>query len=335
VVLFDLFGTLGSEVASSRQKRLADFKVYPASLALLAGLRERARLGVFTTDPAIPADRLTSLFAARGLIPPLDAALVLVAASAGPHFFESSVHDLSVEEGRVVVVSPDAHQRADAMAAGMRVAPHPALVAPVLRGEDLHLVRLRVDGAGAAPSWAALLSELEAVPVLITREPGPVAYAITPRLKFPDSGGAIASSVGIEVLGGPDLVADCTLVLLQITRQQMEAEPSLSDFLVELVNKKLPLLEETPSGFLVALPSGRSIDELHPPPAGAAHGHSLELVPDLSVLSAPALRVELRPRDLDGDESRVIGTLDAAALGRRMAALLESPKRRRARRLEA
>jgi hypothetical protein len=89
-----------------------------------------------------------------------------------------------------------------------------------------------------------------------------------------------------------------------------------------------PRAHPTPNGWLVALASDRSLEELHPPPAGAGHGHTRVLLPDLSVLKQPALRGELRPRDLTSEERRMLGGLDAAALRRRLESWLGRAERR-------
>ena len=318
VVLFDFFGTIGSEVAASREQRLEDFLVYPSARRLLATLGERARLGVFSLDPAVPAGRLKSLLAAKALMPPIDPELVGVARRGDERPFERFVADPSRPADGVVFGSRDAAPRTRAQAAGLRVAPHPALAAEVLAGESLHLVRVSARAPAARLDWATLLSEFVAVPVLVTREPDPVAYAIASRRRLHAfSRSTSGDEFDIQELAGPEVVAGASLIMLHVTREEAIADQELADF-VEGLESSLPLAYETPHGWLVALPAERSLEELHPPPAGAGHGHSRLLLPDLSVLKRRAVFSEFRPRDPSSEERRVLGELDAAALRRRM-----------------
>jgi hypothetical protein len=311
VVLFDPLETLGSETASSRAGRFEAFLVYPSARGLLEGLRERARLGVFSPDPAVPVDRLRELLRAGGLIPPIDPEFVRAADRGGENPFAR----LSAEPGleRLVFVSLDAAQRTRALAAGLRVAPHLALVAAVLDGQSLHFARLSLPDSEPSPEWAALLNGLAAVPVLRIRAPEPVLYVITSRHALEAlTSGAATQAIRVEALGPPDLVARTTLLLLQVTREQVDADVGLQTFGARL-RATLPLVHETAGGWLVALPGDRSIEELHPPPAGAGHGHVRVLLPDLSVLKPPAVRAPLRVRDLSESERSVLGGIRAGA----------------------
>lgn len=315
VVLFDPLETLGSEMASSRAGRFEDFLVYPSARRLLDGLRERARLGVFSPDPEVPVDRLQELLRAGGLIPPIDPELVQVADRGGENPFVRISSESGLDADWLVFVSLDAGQRTRALAAGLRVAPHLALVAAVLDRQSLHFARLSVADSEPIPDWAPLLNGLAAVPVLRIRAPEPVLYVITSRHALETlTSGTATQAVRVESLGPPDFVARTTLLLLQVTREQVDADVGLQTFSAGLRASNLPLVHETPGGWLVALPGDRSIEELHPPPAGAGHGHIRVLLPDLSVLKPPVARTPLRVRDLQESERSVLGRIRAGAL---------------------
>ncbi len=316
VVLFDPFETLGSEVAASRAERFLDFDVYPTARELLRRLSARARLGVLSLDPDIPLDRLRRLLSVKDLIPPIDPDLVAVARRDDPTPFARLLADVGLtERDRVVFVSLDATQRTRADAARVHVAPHPELAAAVLDGDSLHYARL--FARGREPDWQSIVATITVVPVWRVHAPEPTLYAIVSERALEIlSQPPFADALGFEELAGSDAVARTTLVLIQVTPDQVNADADLQRFVSELVQSGLPLVRQTPRGLLVAFPGDRSPEDLHPPPAGAAHGHTRALLPDPSLLKAPARRVEFAKRDPRNKEAPGLETLDKHAFGR-------------------
>jgi hypothetical protein len=319
IVLIDPFGTLGTEIAS-RGRRFADFDVFPSARDQLDRLRARARLGVFSLDPEVPQKQLLRQLASKGLVPAIDPELVVVAQRDDPSPFEHLLSAAALNPDRVVFVALDAGQRKRAHDAGLRVAPHLALVAPLLAGNPLVYVRISVrrtqDAAEAEdPDWAALLTNLAAVPVLKTRDPQPSLYAIASsvalRALLRDS--SVRETFEIEVLGEPGLPGTTTLYLLQVPREHARDDDDLYHFVTTLaVRDDLPMVHETAEGWIFALPGDSSLEDVHPPPEGADHGHTRILLPSLSVLERPRRdRVDLRTRPLRGDECEVLGHIDA------------------------
>lgn len=314
LVLFDVFETIGTEQARSRADRFTDFQVYPAAVGLLRELGRRARIGVVSLDPDVPVDRLRERLRSGGLVPPVEPDRVKVAREGEGDPFRRILHEIDQDPDRAVFVSLDARQRARALAAGMRVAPHPALAPAVLAGQPLQLARF---SGGEPDGLAPLIREatrLALVPVLEEGEPEPALYAIGARPALREA----APFAGVEELGEPGLVDDTTLALLQITPEQVAADASLGAFIESLERAELPLLRETPAGWLVALPSDRSPELLHPPPAGAAHGHTRILLPSVAPLAAREQRVSLSPRPPTEDERKVLGRLDEDAIQTRL-----------------
>jgi len=120
------------------------------------------------------------------------------------------------------------------------------------------------------------------------------------------------------------VVAGTTLVLLQMPREAVQADPEVRDFL-EHLERTLPLVRPTPPGWIVAFPGDRSPEELHPPPAAAGHGHSRALLPSPGVLRPPRRRGRLERRELDDREHQLLGTLDGASAERELEGLGGSP----------
>jgi hypothetical protein len=315
VVLFDPFEILGSEIAQEG-RRFADFLVYPTARVLLERLDPLGHLGVFSLDPDVPLRRLQRLLADKGLLPPIDIQLVAVAQRGDARPFATLLADAGLSAENVVFVSLDAARRVLALADGVRVAPHPSLVPAVLAGHSLSYARLttRDPAAHLDLELASVIHRLPVVPVLKTGAPERSLYVIAASSAFdvlssPPFGEAIA----IEKIGDSDAVGRTSLVLLQVTAEQARADRELQDFVARLAEGDYPLVRETPNGWLIALPGDRSLDEIHPPPAGSTHGHTLVLLPDRAPGKAPARRVELRPRELRNEEREELEKLDAAA----------------------
>jgi hypothetical protein len=246
---------------------------------------------VFSLDPDVPPPSLERQLTAKDLVPPIDRELVAVARRGDRAPFAHLLAEVGLTPDQVVFVSLDAGQRKDALGEGLRVAPHLALAESVLAGHSLRYSRLSAPASAEAPNWASLLANVPAVPVFRT-DAGRSLYVIASSAAFTLlSTASIGTTLTIDLLGAENAPSDSTLFLLQVTPQQAAADDELNHFLTSLEQRDLPpeerdfpFVQPTPDGWLVALPGNRSLDDLHPPPAGAGHGHTRILLPDTSLL---------------------------------------------------
>lgn len=316
VVLIDPFGTLGSEISSQGQ-RFHDFSVYPSARALLERLRPLARLGVFSLDTEVPLAQLVRQLSSRHLTPPIERELVAVAERGDRTPFAHLLAEVGLTPDQVVFVALDAGQRARAIREGLRVAPHLALAESVLAGHSLRYVRLSAPASAVAPNWADLLADKPVVPVFRTADGDQSLYVIASSAALTQlSSTSLGASLAIEPLGAEGAPSYTTLYLLQVTAEQAAADDDLSHFVSSLAQRGFPLVEQLPGGWLVALPGTQSLDELHPPPAGAGHGHTRILLPSSSLLKPPGRRPDLQPRPLRPKEQELIRSVDAAEFQR-------------------
>ncbi len=305
VVFFDLVETLGAERASfDGRRRLAEFHPYRGVRKTLDALRSVARVGVLVADPGITQERLVEVLegAAEALGTFDDSLIVSSPPGVDDPFGRAlAMAGLGDAPKRAVYVGLDATLRTRAVAAGMQVAPHPALAKAVLDGEDLQYVRLAAaPGLDSQGGWAALLSGRAIVPVDLTDEPDPVLYGIAASSALRGLGEPVTE---VEPLFAPRDVAETSLYLLQVRDQEAAASAELRAF-VESLRSAPERAHQTPHGWIVAVP-GSSIDEFHPPDAG--HGHTRVLLPSFAPLETrPAegrlARRFLKPAEREGVE---------------------------------
>jgi hypothetical protein len=144
IVLFDLAGTLGAELTSSEGQRLHRFLPFPRVVELLRELKREAELGVLTYDAQLSTDEISVAVrkdpTLRDLI---EGDLIL-------HGGRGLPSDLLDGKRDITFVGLHAAHRVQALEAGLRVAPHPALVQAQLGGDELLYVRAEARGAGPA-----------------------------------------------------------------------------------------------------------------------------------------------------------------------------------------
>jgi hypothetical protein len=345
VVLFDPNQTLGSEIATPDQL-WKGFEAYPSIDEQLRMLRanDRARLGAFVFSEfegdhgGAARRRVLAALRNQELLGLIDQELVEVIPRDEVRPFASLLAKLQLDKERVVVVSLDAGVRAGAYAEGVRrIAPHPALAAAVLDREPLSYVRLAAK-KNRPLAWDRIVGEPEVVPLLGTGRSENHLYAVASeraivRLSVPPDALDVERLAGSKAAERTEAVARTSLVMLQVTREQIKGDANLKDFVSGLEKKigrgkkNYPLVRQTPQGILVALRGDHSADALHPPPAGAGHGHIRALPPDPSFLKPPAWRGELAPRDLTDAERGVFEALDPAAFRNELESMFGSGRR--------
>ena len=264
VVFFDLTGTLGVERASWDGARMASFLAYPDVRADLVGLLSDTRLGVVVVDRALERGHLEKALGGTYLDQFIDRSLALLFRPDEPDLFASALREAGLENApeRAVYVSLDAGYRGRAHQAGMRTAPHPLFARAVLDGQDLYYIRIAARELDYGHDWAPVIGHLPVAPLLDTHERVPVLYAIgTDRLPslLPDSFEVQQLGEARDVAATTPVV-DTTVYLLQVTDEEFERSERLQEFL-EALPSQLPLVQKTRGGWLVAVPSSRSIDE--------------------------------------------------------------------------
>jgi hypothetical protein len=306
VIFFDL-RALGVEVAAANGERMIDFIPDARALDTVAELGGQRRLGVLAIDAGLSAEGAEATVFEGDLARLIDPTLRIITYPEDGDPFQRALAAAGLTDtpDRALYVGLDATHRTEALRVGMRVVAHPALARPVLEGRDLALVHAEVESL-PADGWGALFEGLPAVPIYLTRDAAPALYALAPPTAFDH---LLLAGARPRVLAGPDVLARGRFYLLQVDPRAVVSDPELRAFVARL-RDELPMVELTPSGFLVSIPGGRGIGDFHPPKAG--HGHTLLLDPNLASLLAPAPAGPVTLRALSPEEQIELAKLDAA-----------------------
>ncbi|HEX2080133.1 MAG TPA: HAD family hydrolase, partial [Longimicrobium sp.] len=333
-MFFDIGGTLASPVLTPPPHRLERLDLYPFVPGVLKDLRGRGvRLGIISNTGDERGERIDEVLAAAGVLGFFDPALLVYSADVGmtkdsPEIFRLAAARAGAEGNpeRCVFVGEDSTERAFAVQAGMRVAPHPLLAAAALQGEPMRFVRVTVPAEHEGTDWRGSLRGLPAIPLHVAADPRSRMYAITT-----DATAADLDDLRFEVdrLGAANDPLTTDLYLVRDDRA------AATGFLVpegqahHLDGARpagVAVLSSTAEGLFVAVPAGRSIEELHLPQA--YHGHTLKLSPDTALLEpfgtegrAGAAWLAAAPPDapeppLDERARAALETLDAERIRR-------------------
>jgi FMN phosphatase YigB (HAD superfamily) len=337
VVFFDIGETLGAVQLTPPPPRLQSLHPFPCVVPTLEGLRSReVRIGIISNTGQETAAYLQRVLDAAGLFRFLEADLLIYSSVVGlgedsPEIFALAAKraGLATLPDRCIYVGEDSLKRAFARQAGMRACPHPSLVNAVLEGEQLYYVSLDVPDKQHERPWRSRLKELTVVPLSGGSFAGRTAYALA-------AGGALAwlanSQFEVQVLGRADLPLETDLYLLRDDEARSTgflAADGQSQRLLERDDAAEWLLAASQSGLLVALPAGRSVEEVHF--KHARHGHRLKLTVDPSLLEpleggaagrSPAwlesASLVAEPVTLNAQEQEVLKALDATAVRRHL-----------------
>ena len=288
VVFFDIGETLAAPRLSLTGE-LVGFDVYPYVREVLAMLRARgARLGILSNTGDTGAPRMREVLEAAGIYDAFEPALLAYSAELGlkkdsPKIFEDAAKLAGVAPGECVFVGEDARERGFALAAGMRVAPHPRLAEAVLDGQKLHYARIGVGRTtAAAGDWRRALRDRPLVPLHVAGEDGRRVLVIAPSSEL-----AAVDDLGFDVdrLGRSDAPDETDVYLLrddvQVTSGFLAPRGSSATRFAARADAEL-VLASGREGLYVALPATRSIEEIHF--EGALHGHTQKLLPDPMLL---------------------------------------------------
>jgi hypothetical protein len=286
VAFFDIGNTLASVVVAPSGDRIERLTVYPDVPSVLGQLADRgARLGIISDRGPIPAEEVNQALEAAGIMGFFTPALVVYGRKDSPRVFELAAMQAGAPdpERRLLFVGEDPAERAQALRADFLVAPHPRFALPVLeRQVPLRYVRVTVPQAGG--DWRAVLSDLPFVPLRVTDQAQTTVYAITtaPAAARLDDLGFLVDRLGVE---NEPLATDLYLLRDDVQRDSGFLQPvGNSSSFFELGPASRRVLASTGDGLLVAIPAGRSVESFHFPEA--QHGHTLKLVPSLTLLGA-------------------------------------------------
>lgn len=290
-VFFDIGNTLGVPRISPPPYRLEGLDVYPYIPAILQQLRDNnARIGIISNTGNETADDMKKVLEEAGIYSFFEPSLLIYSSVVGLKKDSPKIFELAVERAgysatpkQCLFVGEDSQERTYAIAAGLRVAPHPCLAWEVLKGSRLRYIRVSVPAEQSENQWRYALRDLPVVPLHITGDKGSKLYAIATT-------GAIArlDDLGFEVdrLGSQDDPLTTEMYLLRDDRQTrsgfLASEGHSAQFFNQDEESKW-VLSSSQEGLYIALPAGRSVEEYHF--EEAYHGHNLKLLPDMSLLA--------------------------------------------------
>jgi bacterial leucyl aminopeptidase len=283
VVFFDIGNTLASVAISPSGDRIESLIVYPYVPAVLGDLRQRgARLGIISDRGAIPAGEVNQALEGADLWGFLEPQLVVYGPKDSPRIFERAAAQAGKPDP-VLFIGEDSAERAQAVQAGLLVAPHPQLALPVLEQHaPLRYVRITVPQVHAGEDWGAALRGMPLVPLHVKGEAGTTLYAITTSAAAArlDDLGFWVDRLGVE---NQPLTTD--LFLLRDDHQLgsgfLTFDGNSTGFF-EAVPAARSVLASTEEGLFVAVPAGRSVESYHF--SGAQHGHNLKLVANAALI---------------------------------------------------
>ena len=287
VIFFDIGETLG-QVAMNPDGRAVRLSVYPYILPIITALRERRlRLGVISNTGDRPQVEIDALLDETGIASFFDHTLLLYSSVLGleknsPEIFLRSAEIAQEPAENCMFVGEASWERANAAAAGMRICPHPLLVADALRGESFRYVRIVIPADRVGSNWRQALRQYGILPMQVFGAQEKVVYAIASRT----ARGLLANAQFLfQPLGreGDPLITD--VYLLRDDRAARTGFMSVEGQAEEIATFELEaesILSSSPEGLVIALPAGRFVEGLHLPEA--YHGHNLKFVPDPSLL---------------------------------------------------
>jgi bacterial leucyl aminopeptidase len=284
---FDIGDTLGSARFSPRPPhRLERLDVYPQVSDVLQELRDNGlRLGIVSNIGQETEEDVRRVLEEGQIYDFFESSLLVYGAKDSPEIFrraaEQAGHSATPE--RCLYVGENREERAYALEAGFRVAPHPRLALEVMSGSRLRYVRVTVPvGHRDSSGWREEILSRPVVPIDVTGENGTTVYAIA-------TSGATSQldDLGFEVLrlGSDDLPLATDVYFLRDDRQTRTGflvEEGESSGFFDKEEESRMVLASSEGGLYVALPADRSVLEYHF--EEVVHGHILKLTPGKSLL---------------------------------------------------
>lgn len=301
VVFFDLGGTLGSPRLTFPEQRLERLDLYPFATPVLQQLKDaNIPLGIISNTGNETAESMQMVLERSGIYRFFLPDLMLFSSVVGMDKSSVEIFQLALQRAAkvqspdlCVYVGEDRLERETAMKAGFRVCPHPLLADEVLRDQPLRYVRISIPENQSRSEWRSALRAHALVPLYVEREHrGTALYAITTALEATK-----LDDLGFHVvrLGVPNAPLTTNLYLFRDDRQVRTgflAPEGNSARLFGQTEGPEWVLASSARGLFVALPAGRSVDELRF--RDAAHGSVVKLLPDMTLLEPFGLDVDAR-----------------------------------------
>jgi hypothetical protein len=286
-VFFDIGDTLASPILSGTPPQLTGLEVYPYIPGVLDELTAAGvRLGLIShIGPVTPANvaAVTTVLENSGLARHFPDQLRVYGRKDSTAIFEDAARRAGqgAHPDGCVFTGEDSRERLLALQAGMRVCPHPLLVADVLRGETLQYLRITVPAPAVGTDWATQLLDLRVVPAYIAGPGGREVYAVGTA-----SAAARLDDLGffVDRLGAGGDPAATELFLFRDDRQRSSGFMNPAGNSVRfLSDSSARILASTAEGLIVAVPGDRQVDDFHF--ADTQHGHTQKLILDVSLVA--------------------------------------------------
>ncbi len=300
-VFFDIGATLAD--ASAAPDGSLTFRPRPRVLEVLDALADMP-LGIISNPGPGERARSNAAAALEAGFPGrfTDGALIRWGPKDSRAIFEDAVAGAGIEAQDCVFVGEDPDERAFALEAGLRTAPHPVFATAASEGRPVLWTRVELTADQSLQDLAAVANTAEVVPVHV-----PSAQLVL----------AMATASGVEQLEQAGFAVDRQVpvddTVAFLVRDDRPAQPpsgfeaaetearALSrglrrasaafDFMSRGLAgpaRTVTSLGPAPGGVYIAAGAGTPVEELHIP--GARHGHTERLLPDPGLLGRPGER---------------------------------------------
>jgi len=296
-VFFDIGNTLGAVHVEGFPPKLQTIRVYQYCREVLERLSGSGiRLGVISNTGSELREDLIRILGEAGVVDFFEPELFLFTSVEGvekdsPDIFRRAINRASRQHSgvpdslRCIYVGEDAQERCFAIEAGMLGCPHPLLVEELLAGESLYFAKLGARFVCDPVGWK---SELAGVNGLVSLSGG--THRADEIFAIVSSSAIVILSnclVEIQLLGPVDAPASSDLYLLRDDSARAAGFMSTEGQSVKLFRKRATSLwfaGNSAEGMLVAIPGGRSVEEVHFD--HVAHGHHWKLTPSMRALQS-------------------------------------------------
>ncbi len=290
VVFFDIGDTLGTPRISPPPYRLERLDIYPYIPNVLQQLKNNGlKIGIISNTGNETADHMKRVLEEARIYSFFEPSLLIYSSVVGirkpdPEIFRLAAETAGygTEPENCIFVGEDSKERKAAYDLGWQVVPHPHLVLDVLNGSRLRYMRVNVPPDQSEQSWRPVIRGLSVVPLYVTGEKGNQVYAIATTSSIPH---LIDLGFQVDLLGSEGDPLTTEVYLLRDDRQKntgfLTPQGQSTSFFISDQESKW-VLASSLEGLYVALPSDRSVEAYHF--EEAYHGHTLKLLPDLSLL---------------------------------------------------
>ena len=284
VIFFDIGDTLASPIFSE-DDRLQGFTVFPEAFAALEALKSGGyRMGIISNAGDEKPETVNDALREAGLFDFFNPKYIFYKKKDSAKDFAAAAAEAELKTDQCVFVGENSRERSFALAAGfLRVAPHPWLVQDAaIDGIALVYLRVGLNNENAA-RWAEIKQSLKFVPLKVSGNENKIVYAVT-TLKSLDI--LRDNRFDVEVLGKRDAPLETDLYLVRDDRQIpagfLNAENFSRNFLAQEGKDEL-IAAKSDEGVYLAIPSDKSIEDVHFP--DSQHGHNEKLLADFSLFN--------------------------------------------------